>query len=164
MEKKKYYIAYGSNLHLKAMAGRCPDAKVVGTGVLEGWQLLFKGCATIEECPGKNTPVAVWEISERDEKRLDVYEGFPGFYYKQDLALEVIPKGGEPLTVTAMVYIMNEEHYCHAPSAAYYKVLEDGYRDFRFPLHVLRQALTDSVGGAETRLFLERGGFDRGRR
>ena len=163
MANKKYYIAYGSNLLLKAMAQRCPDAKVVGTGVLEGWQLLFKGCATIEPCPGKNTPVAVWEISERDEKRLDVYEGYPSFYYKQDLELEIIPEGGAPMTVIAMVYIMNEKHYCHAPGASYYQVLIDGYRDFHFPLHVLRQALVDSVGGAEARLFLERGGFDGGR-
>lgn len=164
MTEKKYYIAYGSNLLLKAMAQRCPDAKVVGTGVLEGWQLLFKGCVTIEECLGKNTPVAVFEISERDEERLDVYEGFPVFYYKKELQIEVIPDGGDPMTVTAMAYIMNEKHYCHAPSATYYKVLEDGYRDCHFPLHVLRQALVDSVGGAEARLFLERGGFDHGRR
>ena len=163
MESKKYYIAYGSNLHLKAMAQRCPDAKVVGTGVLEGWQLLFKGCATIGKCPGKNTPVAIWEISERDEARLDVYEGFPGFYYKENLEIEVIPIGGEHMTVTAMVYIMNEKHRCQAPSPSYYHVLEEGYRNFHFPLHVLRQALIDSVGSAEARLFLERGGFHVGR-
>lgn len=31
MSKKKYYIAYGSNLSVGQMAYRCPDAKVIGT-------------------------------------------------------------------------------------------------------------------------------------
>lgn len=163
MAEKKYYIAYGSNLDIEAMRHRCPDAKVLGTGVLEGWQLLFRGCATIEPCPGKNTPVAVWEISGRDEARLDVYEGYPDYYYKQDLEIEVIPDGGEPRTVNAMVYIMNAGYQTHGTHLGYYRTLQNGYLDFHFPLHVLRQALKDSVGAAEARLFLEKGGFERGR-
>ena len=113
---KKYYIAYGSNLSVEQMADRCPDAKVVGTAILYGWQLLFKGCATIEPNPEKNTPVLVWEISERDEQRLDRYEGFPSFYYKKDLEVETFPMdGGEPVMLTAMVYIMDEKHTCGMP-------------------------------------------------
>lgn len=157
---KKYYIAYGSNLSVEQMADRCPDAKVVGTAILYGCQLLFKGCATIEPNPEKNTPVLVWEISERDEQRLDRYEGFPSFYYKKDLKVETFPMdGGEPVMLTAMVYIMDEKHICGMPSPYYYKVLKDGYEAFHFPMHVLTQALKDSIGGAGARLFLERGGF-----
>ena len=157
---KKYYIAYGSNLSVEQMADRCPDAKVVGTAILYGWQLLFKGCATIEPNPEKNTPVLIWEISERDEQRLDRYEGFPSFYYKKDLEVETFPMGGgEPVMLTAMVYIMDEKHICGIPSPYYYKVLKDGYEAFHFPMHVLTQALKESIGGAGTRLFLERGGF-----
>lgn len=44
MSKMKYYIAYGSNLSVKQMAHRCPDARIAGQAVLEGWELLFKGC------------------------------------------------------------------------------------------------------------------------
>lgn len=73
--KKRYYIAYGSNLSREQMAFRTPDAKIAGTAILTGWQLLFKVHATIEENPKKNTPVLVWEISGEDEKRLDRYEG-----------------------------------------------------------------------------------------
>ena len=32
--KKRYYIAYGSNLSVEQMAQRCPDAKVVGLAAL----------------------------------------------------------------------------------------------------------------------------------
>jgi hypothetical protein len=147
MSEKRYYIAYGSNLSVGQMAHRCPDARVVGTAVLYGWQLLFKGCATIEPNVEKNTPVLVWEISEKDEQSLDRYEGFPDFYYKKELEVEVFPKeGGQPVRLTAMVYIMAEGHRLGEPSRSYYKVLADGYRDFHFPIHILEQALADSIG------------------
>lgn len=47
MKNKKYYIAYGSNLSVAQMAHRCPDARIAGQAVLTGWELLFRGCATI---------------------------------------------------------------------------------------------------------------------
>ena len=37
------YIAYGSNLNRAQMALRCPDAKVVGTGEIKDYELLFRG-------------------------------------------------------------------------------------------------------------------------
>ena len=65
-------------------------------------------------------------------------------------------EGGEPRMLTAMVYIMDEKHYCHAPSWYYYRVLDEGYRRFGFDRSLLRRALEDSVGPAEARLFMER--------
>lgn len=160
MSKKKYYIAYGSNLSVEQMAVRCPDARVVGNAVLYGWQLLFRGCATIEPNPARNTPVLVWEISERDERNLDRYEGFPRFYYKKDLTVEVFPLGGgETVALTAMVYIMTEGHRLSEPYPDYYKVLEGGYRDFHFPIHVLEQALADSIGRKEAIAVLGKWGL-----
>lgn len=155
--QSKYYIAYGSNLSVEQMARRCPDAEIVGTAVLAGWQLLFKGCATIAPNEGGKTPVLIWRISPRDEARLDTYESWPDFYFKKDLAVNVTPiSGGELLALTAMVYIMDERHVCHAPSRFYYEVLDEGYRRFGFDRSLLQQALEDSVGAAEARLFLER--------
>ena len=43
MSKKRYYLAYGSNLNRKQMQMRCPGAKPIGTALLEGYELLFKG-------------------------------------------------------------------------------------------------------------------------
>ena len=68
---KRYYIAYGSNLSTEQMRYRTPDAKIVGTAILTGWQLLFRYHATIEENPKKNTPVLVWASSAEDEKHLE---------------------------------------------------------------------------------------------
>ena len=43
---KKYYIAYGSNMDERQMAVRCRDAGLVGTGFIQGYELLFKGTLT----------------------------------------------------------------------------------------------------------------------
>lgn len=57
--KRKLYIAYGSNLNLMQMAERCPTARVVGTSMLENYQLVFRGVATIEPRQGTRGPVAI---------------------------------------------------------------------------------------------------------
>ena len=46
MDKKRYYIAYGSNLNLEQMKMRCPTAEVVGVSELKGYKLVFKGALT----------------------------------------------------------------------------------------------------------------------
>jgi len=145
MKNKKYYIAYGSNLSVEQMAYRCPDARIAGQAVLTGWELLFRGCATIAPNSKKNTAVLVWEISERDEKNLDTYEGFPTYYRKEDLNIELLREGAEPEMVTAMVYIMENDFGRRAPSPYYYKVLKDGYKAFKFPMHILEDALKECM-------------------
>ena len=145
----RYYIAYGSNLSVEQMKHRTPDAKIVGTATLQGWRLLFKGCATIEPKEGRKVPVLVWEISDTDEKNLDRYEGYPIYYYKRELPVTVTPlDGGAPRELTAMVYIMDEKHTFRMPSLYYYDVLHRGYRTFGFDLSLLRQSIEDSLGSA----------------
>ena len=90
---KRYYLAYGSNLNIPQMRHRCPTAKVIGTAEIKDYELLFKGSKTgyyltIESKKGAKVPVAVWEVKQRDETSLDVYEGFPRFYYKKDMQIK----------------------------------------------------------------------------
>ena len=73
---KRYYIAYGSNLNIPQMRMRCPGARIIGTSVIEDYQLLFKGSKTgsyltIEPMEGAEVPVVIWEVTETDEKALD---------------------------------------------------------------------------------------------
>lgn len=146
MSKKKYYIAYGSNLSVEQMAVRCPDARVVGNAILYGWQLLFKGCATIEPNPERNTPVLVWEISERDERSLDRYEGYPSFYYKKELTLDIKGiKTGKVRRRKVFVYIMHEDRRIGIPSRAYVETCAEGYHDFGFDTDFLTEALNYSM-------------------
>ena len=87
MKKMKIYAAYGSNLNHAQMRSRCPDAKYLGTSMLKDQNLIFCGqpdhsFATIESMEGKEVPIGLWEISARDERALDRYEGYPNFYHK----------------------------------------------------------------------------------
>ena len=82
----KLYIAYGSNLNLAQMAARCPSASVYAKGVLNNWELVYRGSktnshATIIRQHGFTVPVLVWDIQPYDESRLDIYEGYPHYYF-----------------------------------------------------------------------------------
>ena len=135
---KRYYIAYGSNLSESQMAYRCPTAKVVGTSTLKDWRLLFDGPASIEKCKGYKVPVLIWEIQPADEKALDRYEGYPNYYRKEMIEVEV---NGEKLD--AMVYIMNTDKES-TPSTYYFNILLQGYKRFGFNMNILKRALTES--------------------
>ena len=143
---KRYYIAYGSNLSVEQMAVRCPDAKVAGMAVLKDWKLAFKVHATIEPCTGRVVPVLVWEISGKDEKNLDRYEGYPHYYIKQDMEITMTDLEGKNLQpVTAMVYIMAEGHPLRRPMQGYYDVLLEGYRRFGFNEYLLELAMKEAA-------------------
>lgn len=138
MAKAKLYVAYGSNLNLAQMARRCPNAKVVGCGVLKDYQLTFRRVATIEPQVGAETPVGVWEITPTDESALDIYEGYPSYYRKETVTVDM-PKG----KVEAMVYIMNGGEP-QLPPDGYYKVIEQGYADVGLDSKYLLGALDDT--------------------
>lgn len=133
--KRKLYIAYGSNLNLMQMAERCPTARVVGTSMLEDYQLVFCGMATIEPRQGARVPVAIWEIDEECEEALDEYEGFPTLYRKE--YMQVVING---LQLTAMVYIMNHGSLAF-PEYNYIDDIKEGYQYTGFDQHVLHDAL-----------------------
>ena len=142
---RRLYIAYGSNLSVEQMAMRCPDAKIAGKAVLKDWKLLFKIHADIEPCAGSVVPVLVWEISSKDEGNLDLYEGYPGYYIKQEVPITMTGiDGRHPKKTTAMVYTMTEGHRMRLPMKGYYDVLEEGYERFGFDRRILRNALKEA--------------------
>jgi len=81
---RKEYFAYGSNLNFEQMAYRCPEATVVGTAKLDGYEL-------------------IWSVTDHDESQLDCYEGYPTFYDKETMT--VTDADGTPHEI--MVYTMN---------------------------------------------------------
>lgn len=144
---KRYYIAYGSNLNIPQMRMRCPGARIIGTSVIEDYQLLFKGSKTgsyltIEPMEGAEVPVVIWEVTETDEKALDRYEGYPNFYYKKEMTLDI--KGirtGKVRRRDAFIYIMHEERELGIPSWYYVNTCLDGYRAFGFDEKYLFDAI-----------------------
>ena len=117
----KLYLAYGSNLDKGQMSYRCPKAKPVGSAMIYGWQLEFRGVATIVKT--NNTvalPVGIWEITEDCEHALDAYEACSpdnnGLYRKEKVA-------------GIMTYIMNRGAIS-PPSTGYFNTILRGYNDF----------------------------------
>lgn len=143
----RYYLAYGSNLNRAQMRYRCPNAKAIGTAWIRGYELLFKGSGTgayltIEKKKGGMVPVAVWEVSEKDEERLDIYEGYPDFYYKKAVTVTL---NGWKKKVDAFVYIMHEERKLGTPSGYYLETCAEGYEDFNFDTVYLHAAYNRST-------------------
>ena len=150
-EKRTVYLAYGSNLNIRQMLRRCPDAKPWGATELADWKLEFWGgaVATIVPKDGCSVPVGLWSITARDERALDVYEDYPRMYRKEYLPIKWgggqrpqedvlnadIAKSGflgnniHGRYVRAMVYIMNRGAV-NLPSISYFKTILDGYLDF----------------------------------
>lgn len=122
----KYYLAYGSNLNKKQMKTRCPDAVPVGSCVVNDYELVFRGVATIEPKPGASVQCGIWKISTDDERSLDRYEGYPRLYVKQDFRVTVKGK-----TVRAMAYVMVDGiRRLSPPSTGYLLTIAEGYDDF----------------------------------
>ena len=144
--KGRIYIAYGSNMSMEQMKFRCPEAQLLGTGLLEGWRLMFKGSltgayATIEREKGCTVPILLWRISAADEERLDRYEGFPSFYYKRTIqAVKTDEHGIRTGLTRGMAYIMHEERKLGAPSIHYLRILEQAYKEFGFDAEILGDA------------------------
>ncbi len=144
---KRYYLAYGSNLNMEQMKNRCPTAKAVGTAVLQNHSLTFRGSGSgyylsIDPKIGGKVPVGVWEVTAADEAALDHYEGYPRFYSKDELTVDVTPlKGGTARTVKAFMYFMNEDSEIGLPSEFYLKTCLQGYKDFGFDKRTLMRTL-----------------------
>jgi hypothetical protein len=83
-------------------------------------------------------PILVWSITPADEAALDRYEGFPSFYRKEQMNVEM--KGR---VVPTMIYIMNDGRALGQPNCSYYATIREGYVDAGFDTETLRRATHD---------------------
>lgn len=137
----KLYVAYGSNLNLTQMARRCPSAGIYGVGQLNNWELVYRGSmvnshATIRRKQGAYVPVLLWSIEPDDERRLDVYEGYPIYYYKRTVMVDIGSRKKK-----AMVYIMDPRNKPGTPSPTYVDTIRQGYIDNNLDLHKFEESL-----------------------
>lgn len=96
------YFAYGSNLCVRQMAQRCPDAAHPRPAVLadHDWLINQRGVATVEPLAGNQVYGVVWRISDGDLATLDSAEGVPVRYRRDEMTVHT-DDGPEP----AWVYI-----------------------------------------------------------
>ncbi len=133
------YMAYGSNLNLKAMSFRCPKAEFIGAATLPNYRLCFRGVADMEFHEGASCPVGLFKITSQCEKALDRYEGYPSLYGKQYWTGD---------DVSYMAYLMNRDGYAR-PQQMYYESIKQGYEDCGLPLDELEKAVWRSFREGE---------------
>jgi gamma-glutamylcyclotransferase (GGCT)/AIG2-like uncharacterized protein YtfP len=147
------YAAYGSNMNPAQMAERCPHSPLEGTGWLEGWRLTFGGedigwegaLATVVEDAAERVFVALYELSESDERALDQWDGATIGYYRK-LRVRVATADGE---VLAWLYVLND-YEGGLPSARYLGIMADAAEIAGAPdsyVAWLRTRPCTSVGG-----------------
>ena len=131
-----YYFAYGSNLHHLQMKRRCPNCRFIKKIILHNYNLTFRskyGAADIEKKLGKKVYGALYLISEKAEKRLDVYEEYPTLYKKMFF------KYG---TKKVMTYIMPKKTKLVPPTTKYLNVIKQGYKDCKLSIKSLNDSLS----------------------
>ncbi|WP_445163674.1 poly-gamma-glutamate hydrolase family protein [Mycobacterium sp. Dal123C01] len=100
--RRHSYFAYGSNLCVRQMAQRCPDAIDPRPAVLSDhdWLINQRGVATVEPFAGNQVHGVVWQLSDHDLATLDSAEGVPVRYRRDRLTVDT-DNGPSP----AWVYI-----------------------------------------------------------
>ncbi|MCK5434525.1 MAG: gamma-glutamylcyclotransferase [Dehalococcoidales bacterium] len=129
-----YYFACGGNLNKKQLLERCPESQPRFTATLHNYKLIFVGwsrqwrggVASIKPFRGEKVMGAIYEISDRDLRRLDKYEGYPDTYNR--VKVTVNRETGEP--VEAITYIKLSQSEETKPSPAYLSIIQQGYRDW----------------------------------
>jgi len=99
----KLYFAYGSNMDIAQMKHRCPENRLIGKALLPRyrWIITRRGYATVVPSQQDEVEGVLFEISKKDEERLDCYEGVQqGSYHKE--MLHVLHEGED---IQALIYI-----------------------------------------------------------
>lgn len=130
------YLAYGMNTNIDQMAGRCPGSVSIGRVDIPDHRLVFRGVADIEHSPGDVLQTVLWDITPACEAALDILEGYPTFYDKKYIDVEINGKLYE-----AMIYQMVGDRldYSH-PSSYYQQMLEEGYQDHGLDINQIYEA------------------------
>jgi hypothetical protein len=122
------YAAYASNMDPAQMIARAPHSPLRGSGWLAGWRLTFGGedrgwdgaLATVVEDPASQVFVALYDVTERDELRMDRWEHADLALFRK-LRVRVHTLEGE---VLAWIYVL-DAYEGGLPSARYLGIIAD---------------------------------------
>jgi hypothetical protein len=122
------YAAYATNLDPEVMSRKAPHSPLRSTGWLQDWRLTFGGedrswegpLATVVEAPGDEVYVALYDLTEADETRLDASEGMDiGLFRKIRVRVKTLE--GD---VVAWTYVL-DDYEGGLPTAKYLGRLAD---------------------------------------
>ncbi|MFC1983759.1 gamma-glutamylcyclotransferase family protein [Chloroflexota bacterium] len=129
-----YYFTYASNLNKKQMRERASESKPMFVATLPNYRIAFAGWsrrwrggyATIVLSRGDGVLGAVYEVSEKDLRRLDSYEDCPRSYNR--INVTVFDEDGNVIEVVTYIKAGRIEET--QPSKEYLTVIQQGYRDW----------------------------------
>jgi len=124
------YFAYGSNMSRALMRTHCPQARAVGTSVLERHRFVITadGYASVEPCAGSLVHGVLWRLTPRDRAALNIYESVDsGLYVGRR---RVIRHGST--RHSALVYI-GRPSGVGKPKPGYLELVVAAAREWEFP-------------------------------
>jgi len=136
------YFSYGMNTNTAQMAHRCPAAISLGPAELDGYELVFRGCADIRARERTTMEGVLWDITDDCLAALDILEGYPIYYTRYD-----VPVFHDGEWKTAMVYKMNYGDI-YPPSAGYLRMLFEGYSEHGADVSQIYEAVDEAEASA----------------
>ena len=136
-----FYFAYGSNLnHNQMKCNRCKGCEYIKNTKLKGYNLSFChpnkknvfGYANVYKKKGAFVPGAIYRITKKHEKKLDMYEQFPYTYKKS-----FFYTNGKRV----MFYIMDTCAF-KKPSKRYANLVKVGYKNCNLDINYLKERLS----------------------
>ena len=149
-----FYFAYASNLDPEQMRERAPGHRVIGLAVLHDYRMGFPrysqlwngGVASPQLAHGESLWGMLFEVTEHDLERLDVYEGFRAagdqhnIYERQQEFVELVrpDDGSVPRRLRAYLYFAHTSNP-RPPSRRYLDAIIRGARAFQLPEDYIAQ-------------------------
>jgi gamma-glutamylcyclotransferase (GGCT)/AIG2-like uncharacterized protein YtfP len=130
------YFAYGMNTNLDGMAGRCPTAVCLGPAWIDGYEFVFRTHADIAKSSGSVCHGVLWDITKEDLQSLDMLEGYPYYYTRFRVRVNL----GNHF-VYALTYQMNDQTYMQEPGSGYLDMVTQGYRQNNVPTNQIDHAI-----------------------
>lgn len=130
------YFAYGMNTNLDEMARRCPGATSLGTAWIDDYDLVFRTHADIAKSPGGICYGVLWDINKTHLKALDALEGYPYYYTRFHVRVNL----GDH-SVYALTYQMIDQSYMQEPGQGYLDIVTEGYQQNGTPTSQIDRAI-----------------------
>jgi gamma-glutamylcyclotransferase (GGCT)/AIG2-like uncharacterized protein YtfP len=130
------YFAYGMNTNLASMSSRCPTARCIGPAWIDNYEFVFRTHADIAESPGSICYGVLWDISKHDLKSLDRLEGYPYYYTRFRVRVNL----GDHF-VYAITYQMIDQTYIQEPGRGYLDMVREGYQANGVPTDQIDRAI-----------------------
>lgn len=136
------YFAYGSNMSFSRIQKRCPNVSFSNIAYLQNWELIFNkekedktGAANIRRCDDKIVWGVLYQLTDEDQLKLDVFEGYDHLakvhpeYIRETIQVNLPDHN----PVSAFVYIADKNPAEISPSSDYLNYIVFGASEHGLP-------------------------------